>query len=288
MKNNELAFFRVFYAANADLSEEVFEHSLRYRTALLAEIKMLDSAAVDALLKSRLQSLEPDAELLQIYEEIQRIQSSACGEPFSFDDEHDLVLATADCVKRITGKATVGTKDLPLLLCELRRALNEKSKLLILERHVSENAAHLNDVRIRELERKFQNASQSISVEAPKAITQFTHAQQAIAIHYLIDEALGVSNVDTSRLMELAHLLAAKSIPIDAKSGKENIRNSGIKSAFNRTWKKEDASHLKDLRFVLRFFKPLAVDGAHGIQKAVIQLEKRIARVSSKLNKTNA
>jgi hypothetical protein len=91
--------------------------------------------------------------------------------------------------------------------------------------------------------------------------------------------------VDNTRLMEFAHLLSAKKIPLNKETGKENIRNSGIKSAFNKAWKKEDTNHLSDLRFVLRFFKPFNVIGATGIQNAVTAIEKRIARISEKLNK---
>jgi len=36
---------------------------------------------------------------------------------------------------------------------------------------------------------------------------------------------------------------------------------------------------------VLRFFMPLNVSGSTGIQKAVAALEKRIAKLSEKLNK---
>ncbi len=155
-----------------------------------------------------------------------------------------------------------------------------------LNRFVAANRNALNEYRFKKLEEQLALNSQSQhQEETPAAFGEFTHTQQAIAIHYLFQEALGVSGVDNTRLMEFAHLLSAKSIPVNKETGKANIRNSGIKSAFNKAWKKEDANHLSDLRFVLRFFKPLNVDSATGIQNAVAALEKRIARISENLSR---
>ncbi len=285
MQDNNLSLFKSFYATIADLSDGEIAQYPTFTSSLQAELESLDPIAANELVQSKLIKIEPDEELLNLYNELREFQDSAMGEPYEFEPNHPFVLAIAAIAETLNEKSNHGADVLPKLQAKFQEALLARVKVNVLTSHIKSNASALNEYRFRLLENGVTNSSQLLSVEDPKSFGEFTHTQQAIAIHYLFQEALGITGVDTTRLMEFAHLLSAKKIPLSKDTGKENIRNSGIKSAFNKAWKKEDANHLNDLRFVLRFFKPLNSSGAAGIQNAVAALEKRIAKLSEKLNK---
>ncbi len=282
MSDNGLSLFKAFYQSIPGLTEDDLEQYTTYSAALQSEVKDLNPVAANNLVQDKLNALKPDAELLNLYDSIRDFQFSAMGESYEFEEGHDFVSDTAAIAKRLTGKPDSGMEALPALIAQLKEALLVRLKIGILKNYLDKNASSLHEYRLKQLEQGILNNAHT---DEPKSLSEFTHTQQAIAIHYLFHEALGITGIDTTRLMEFAHLLSAKKIPRNKETWKENIRNSGIKSAFNKAWKKEDANHLADLRFVLRFFKPLDVVGATGIGNAVTALEKRIARISEKLNK---
>lgn len=279
------SFFKAYYSAVAEMgfADGNWQAS---QTSLLSEINGLDPIAANEVVRDKLRALHPDEQLLNLYDAVCYHQSESTGEPYYFDDNNPSVLNAAEAAKRISGATELSLDLLPQLMDATKRAINERTEFNILNRYIAANRDVLNEYRFKKQGEQLARSSQSHQQEETLiSFGEFTHTQQAIAIHYLLQEALDVSGVDNTRLMEFAHLLSAKSIPVNKETGKANIRNSGIKSAFNKAWKKEDANHLSDLRFVLRFFKPLNVEGATGIQNAVIALEKRIAKISEKLSR---
>lgn len=285
MPTDAPSFFRAYYSAVAEMGFEDGYWQVS-QTPPPSEIEGLDPIAANELVKEKLQALHPDEQLLDLYDAVCEHQSESFGEPYYFDEDHPFILSAAEAAKRLSGASELSLELLPQLMDATKQAIYERAEVNTLNRFVAANSAVLNEYRFRKLEERLDQSSQSPQQEeTPATFGEFTHTQQAIAIHYLFHEALGIAGVDNTRLMEFAHLLSAKSIPIHKETGKANIRNSGIKSAFNKAWKKEDANHLADLRFVLRFFKPLNVVGATGIQNAVTAIEKRIARISEKLSR---
>lgn len=285
MPQDAPSFFRAFYSAIADLRFEE-EFWLSVKTSLPSEISNLDPIAATELVEEKLGTLHPDENLLSIYDAIHDYQSNSTGEQYYFDENDSLIIRTAEQAKRVCKKAQLSLDMLPQLIEALKQAISDRLEADVLIRYIDANKATRDRLHFKKLDEQVAHGSQrQQEEEVNTASGAFTHAQQAIAIHYLFHEALGLTNVDNTKLMEFAHLLSAKKIPINKETGKENIRNSGIKSAFNKAWKKEDANHLADLRFVLRFFKALNVDSNAGIQTAIAAIEKRIARISEKLNR---
>ena len=285
MPSDAPSFFRAFYSAVAELRfQDEFWQSLD--TSFPSELKGLDPVAANEVVQEKLLTFYPDEQLLNLYDSVCDHQSQSIGEPYYFDENHSLITETSEAAKRISGVDELSLDILPPLMDAVKQSIYDRTKVSALNYYIAANRIALNEYRFKKLEERLAQSNQSQQQEeTPATFGEFTHTQQAIAIHYLFQEALGVSGVDNTRLMEFAHLLSAKSIPVNKETGKANIRNSGIKSAFNKAWKKEDANHLSDLRFVLCFFKPLNVDGATGIQNAVTALEKRITRISEKLNR---
>lgn len=285
MPSDAPSLFRAYYSAVAEMGFEdgYWQAS---QAPLSSELTGLDPIAANELVQEKLRTLHPDEQLLNLYDAVCEHQAESTGEPYYFDDNHPSVLHAAEAAKRLSGATELSLDLLPQLMDATKQAIYERTEVNTLNRYIAINRAALDDYRFKKQgEQITQNTQSHQQEETPKTFGEFTHTQQAIAIHYLFQDALGVSGVDNTKLMEFAHLLSAKSIPVNKETGKANIRNSGIKSAFNKAWKKEDANHLSDLRFVLRFFKPLNVDGATGIQNAVTALEKRIARISEKVSK---
>ena len=286
MSDNALLFFEAFYAAIAQMDAREMEHFKTLHPSMEAELTGLDLVAANEVVEDKLATLSPDTELLRLYDAVREFQDSAFGKTYRFSEDNELVESTWRIAKRLSGNEHPAVDFVSQLIDILDNAIGDRLKGHWLNKYVAANAAQLNEYRFKQLEQSIRNgASTNQIVDDEKSSSEFTHTQQAIAIHYLFHEALGISGIDNTRLMEFAHLLSAKKIPLSKETGKENIRNSGIKSAFNKAWKKEDANHLSDLRFVLRFFKPLNVVGATGIQNAVTALEKRIARISEKLSR---
>lgn len=280
-----LEFFKRFYSSVADHRFQEPAGRTDFSSELQAMVKALDLLAANKAVALYRDELQPNTALLNLYDRIADYQDASVGEPFVFDEDHPLVIETAAAAERITGGALLDEEAASNLINKVDHALLAREKMREAESWLQKNAGAVNEYRLQQLEHAANNAPGIGDVDEPSAKNAFTHAQQAIAIQYLLNEALDVSNVDTTRLMEFAHVLAAKPIPIDKATGKLNIRNSGIKTAFNKAWKKEDANHLADLRFVLRYFQPLNVEGAVGINRAVTAIEKRIAKISEKLSR---
>ncbi len=281
MQSESLSFFEAFYRAisNQDVPQT-------NDLSLKADLEKLDPVEASDLIQKRLIDIQPNDELLGLYDSIKAFQQENIGEFHQFHEDHTLVEATAQMAGKLSGKSEPSLDMIPKVMAKLEEALIARAHVQTLKQYERTNAEALREYRFKKLE---EQASDKLQVnDATGEVnthSEFTHTQQAIAIHFLFHEALGILGVDNTRLMEFAHLLSAKKIPLNKETGKENIRNSGIKSAFNKAWKKEDANHLADLRFVLRFFKALNVDSSIGIQNAVAALEKRIARISEKLNR---
>ncbi len=283
---NALAIFSAFHTAIPEIGEIESSRYQAFAETLESQLKRLDPSATNELLEERLNNLHPDHELLSLYDAIKEFQFRAIGEPFKFDEQHEFVTAISQIATRLNGGTEPDISFVPTLIAVLEDSLLDRLKMMMLNSLIQKNAPALNEYRYKKLEEGLRSGGlKTDPTEEQKSVGHFTHTQQAIAIHYLFHEALGITGVDNTRLMEFAHLLSAKKIPVNQETGKENIRNSGIKSAFNKAWKKEDVNHLNDLRFVLRFFKALDVVGAIGIQNAVAAIEKRIARISEKLNR---
>jgi hypothetical protein len=281
MKSASLSFFESLYRAISDL-----ELPQTRDLAIKADIEGLDPVEASDLIQKRLIDIRPDDKLLNLYDCIKAFQQENIGEFHQFEENHPFVEATVQVTRELSGKTEPSLDMIPNVIAKLEEALIARAQVMTLQQYERSNADALREYRFKKLE---EQASKKLQVndEMGGVATHgnFTHTQQAIAIHYLFQEALGISNIDNTKLMEFAHLLSAKKIPINKETGKENIRNSGIKSAFNKAWKKEDANHLADLRFVLRFFRALNVDTNAGIQTAIAAIEKRIARISEKLNR---
>ncbi len=280
-----LEFFTRFYSSVADHRFQESAGRTEFSSELQAMVQGLDPLAATREVARYRDDLLPDTALLDLYDRIADYQDASLGEPFVLDEDHPLVLETTAAARRIIGAASLENKDASTLIKRVDDALSARDRLREADSWLQKNAGAVNEYRLQQLEHAARTAPGLGEVDEPAAKNAFTHARQAIAIQYLLNEALEVANVDTTRLMEFAHVLAAKPIPIDKASGKPNIRNSGIKTAFNKAWKKEDANHLADLRFVLRYFQPLNVEGAVGINRAVIAIEKRIEKISEKLSR---
>ena len=283
MPGDTLSLFKAIYTAIAEMRFQD-DHSLN--TSLPSELANLDPIAANEVIQEKLRTLHPDEQILNLYDAICDSQSQFIGEPYHFDEDHPLVMETSEVVKQLSRGNELSLDMLPLIMDAVKKAIADRREVNALNNYIAKNRAALNEYHLKKLTEQVAQAGLSQSKDdAPITLGEFTHTQQAIALYYLFHEALGITGIDNTRLMEFAHLLSAKKIPLNKETGKENIRNSGIKSAFNKAWKKEDVNHLADLRFVLRFFKPLDIDGATGIQNAVAALEKRIAKISEKLNR---
>ncbi len=251
MPNHKLSFFKAFYSVVAEI--HVTDDQLAPSKAEVdASVKNLDPIAANEVIQNQLKSLQPDKEVLELYYAVSEFQVQSFGEAFWMEETHPLVEAAWEIAIRLSGESKPTETLLTNLVDTLKQSMYDRYKVALFERYIANNAAALNEYRFKKLaEQVAQKENREQEDEVVVAYGEFTHTQQAIAIHYLFHEALDISGADNTRLMEFAHLLSAKKIPLNKETGKENIRNSGIKSAFNKAWKKEDSNHLADLRFVL-------------------------------------
>ena len=288
MQDNVVYFFKKFYAyVNSLDSLDSFANNQYdlFSTKLKSELVGLNPIAADELVADKLDKLKLDTELLNCHDKIREFQLNAMGELYTFDQDHPFVSAVVAIIRRLTGKSSLDDEALSVLIGKLKEALLDRTKVNILESYRKRNACTLNEYRLKRLEKGILDITSTIPAEELEIFGEFTRAQQAIAIRCLFYYVLELNDVDETKLMEFAHLLSARKIPLNKKTGKADIRNSSIKSAFSKTKNKENASHLADLRFVLRYFKLLNRENNAGIQKAINMLEKRIDEISRKLDK---
>jgi hypothetical protein len=170
-----------------------------------------------------------------------------------------------------------------------REALEKADRSWYLRRFLQQHEPKVHAFKLEKLEGRIDEIQDRSTTPTPevKSITEFTQTQQLLAIKYLAQEAtLGATNIETDRLIELGHLLAAKPIPLNKETGAWNTRNSGLRSAFIKASNKTETNQIADLRFVLRFFRPLSNHGSEVMDRAASALEKDIARLERQIEKS--
>lgn len=100
--------------------------------------------------------------------------------------------------------------------------------------------------------------------------TEFTIAQQCLAIYYLLLSLdVKISLVDKSNVARMIHLLAGKNVP-------SKISNSDVYKRVSKLLDKSDKGSLKDLDFVLSHFRKLSSDESIRLNEIMKLIEKDI------------
>jgi len=288
MTSSQLSLFLEFNDAVPNLSRIYFTSNDPWAKVFLAQIQRLDPVAAEALGRKMLDDIVVDERLLHLYDEINDFQTQAVGSGYRFDVHHPLVEKTIALLKDTTGAVQPTSEDMAAFIQLVKGELEKDGRIAYLTRFLNQHSETVNRFRMQKIEESVnavREASSSQTASASKSVMEFTQVQQAIALRYLFNEVLGLTNVDTTRIIALGHLLAAKAIPRDEQTGAWKIANSGLKSAFTKAVRKSGLSYLADLRFVLRVFEPLRGQGATAIDSAIATLERDISREEKKLAK---
>ena len=275
-------FFRAFQSGLPAIEEKLAVKQSAFKSQFQNSIAGLDILQATEYASQRLEDLHPDKGLCNLYNVIREFQDATFGEGNILADDLSIVIATADAATQLSGKKKASLSFVPQLLNRMQEALAQWNEAAYLQTFIQKNAAAVGVYRLKRLEEQQQAGDDKLM--GTVSSTEYTSTQQALALHFLLTEALDVTNIDTTKLIGLAHLLAGKKIPV--KDGHENIGNSGIKSAFGKMWQKESRRHVADLRFVLRFFKPFEETSSEVMQRAVKAIEREIAKTESRLNRT--
>lgn len=237
---------------------------------------------VSSYAQKKLAEVKVDESLIYLYRHTVEFTSGIGDGLF---EDMVIVVDVAETALRLSSKKSLSAAIMPPMAKAMGKAVSEDMKRRSLIDLLEQNAPNVQDYRIAQLENasRFGRSDDNDQDDEAGGNSDFTLSQQALALYYLLKEGMNVSGVDQTKMIALAHLLSGKKIPI--KSGKENIANSGIKSAFGKMRLKSDKSQLTDLRFVLRFFKPFEDSSSEGMKRITQALEQEIAKVEARLRR---
>ncbi|MBS1615866.1 MAG: hypothetical protein JST06_07090 [Bacteroidetes bacterium] len=282
MSISKVEFFRL-YLDTIPAIEEIAKNMFNdFRKAFDQHISGQNPQQVSSYAQKQLAEIKVDESLLYLYHHTIEFTSEVGDGLF---EDMAIVVDVSEIALRVTGKKILSAALMPDMADATGKALGEDIKRRRLIHLLEQNAQNVQDYRISQLEKasRFGRGGESELGEDEELSSGFTLTQQALAFHFLLKEGLEITGVDQTKNIALAHLLAAKKIPI--KGGKENIANSGIKSAFGKMWQKSDKGLLGDLRFVLRFFKAYEDTTSAGVKRILAAIEAEVVKVEARLKK---
>lgn len=247
----------------------------------------LDPVAADALCRQRLDDITVNESLVHLYHEIDTFQVENMGSGRLYHDaRHPFAQETLTLLKKTLNVEQPTSADMETFIEIVESELEKNSRVFFLRQFLKQHADSATYHRLQKLEEvadAIREDASSPLISVSKTTAEFTQVRQALALRYLCNEVLGLTNIDSTRLITLGHLLAAKPIPRDEKTGVWKIANSGLKSAFTKSIRKEGPGYIADLQFVLRVFEPFRGQGSGAMDSAIAALQKDIDREKRKL-----
>lgn len=280
MPCSNIEFFRAFLAALNTIDDQLGNTRSQLEAEFNAETADLDPYQANEYALEQFGALSVDQELLSLYRSVRDFQADYTGgEPLT--DDVPMVVSVVEYARATGDQKPLSLARIPPMMLLLEQSLAAQIKTDFLIAFLRRNAQALQEYRIQQLEQSIRK--EETDDETHTSLSDYTLTRQALALHFLLTEGMEVTNIDTTRVIALAHLLSGKKIPL--KNGQENIGNSGIKTAFGKMWQKKGKHHLADLRFILRFFKPFENAASKEMQRTINAIEKEINKTEVRLNK---
>ncbi len=277
MSISNLVVYRAFVDFLPLVSENAHDLSKTYFQEFTSRISALTPPKARQLALDCLQEQKPDLSLVGLYRKLNNFINNSFGDQI-FDDT-GIVEDVAATVLAFSGGQTLDLSVLPLLQEAMTRSIAQQYIIESLENYVAGSGTAVQEYRIAQLEGKLKTHEDNDERQR----SEFTVTQQVLALHFLLSEAMSIQNVDNTKVIALCHLLAGKKIPI--RQGKENIANSGIKTAFSKMRQKHPKNQLSDLHFVLKFFKPFENNITGQMDRVVQAIEKEIMKLEKRQQK---
>lgn len=279
MSITKVEFFRLFLETTHAIRDIVHTSASEYKAEFESETTGQNPQQASEYAERQLNQIKADEQLVSLFDSVTDFMYSTIGE--SLAEDMPLVEKLAELGLRLSSKTTLTPSAIPLIAAAMEHASIQDGKRSFLTRFLQQNAEKVQEYRMAQLEK---GAKRIRNTEPDEEMTTgYTLTQQALALHFFLTEGMNVTGVDKTKMIALAHLFAAKPIPV--KNGKEVIGNSGIKTAFAKIREKQDKGQLADLRFVLRFFKPFEDTPSEGMKRVVQAIEREIAKTEKRLKR---
>ncbi len=280
MSMTKVEFFRLFLETTPAIREIAGTALSEYKAGFEAQTGVQNPQEASEYAERCLEQLKVDEHLVHLFNTVTEFMSPThLGDGLA--EDMPLVEEVAELALRLSSKTKLSPSALPLIAGAIEHELVQNEKKNFLTRFLQQNAGKAQEYRIKQIEK---GAKRNRNTEPDgETSTGYTLTQQALALHFFLTEGMNVTGVDKTKIIALAHLFAAKPIPV--KNGKEVIGNSGIKTAFAKIREKQDKGQLADLRFVLRFFKPFEDTPSDGMKRIIAAIEREIAKTEERLKR---
>jgi len=284
------SLFVSFYRAVAGMEPHPVYNSA-WAKELTRTLDRLDPVAKDKHLADLIEQHAFDEPLVELYQIIHHQQTSSLGDGYYYSPDKPEVLLLHSLLKEHSGSLQPTESDLQRFQSKVYAAVEAAEKRDFLLQLRARLAPELQEYRLGQLEKTAAAAREGgeeghLGIHlAARTKDQYTNTQQLLALQYLLGYALAVDGADDTKALDLAHLLSAKSVPSDPKSGAPKMNNSPLKSALSNAKTRATRRQLSDLRFVYRIFSPLATAEAEGMQRAVAAIVEEIDRLERRLEK---
>ncbi len=280
MSLTKVEFFRLFLATTDSVREIAYSDLSEYKAEFHTDTTSQNPQQAGDYAQGQLEQITVDSKLLSLYNAVTEFMSpNHMGGTLA--EDMPLVEEVAELAQRLSSNLKLSSSIIPLVAEAVGKVATQDLKRDFLTRFLQQNAGKVQEYRMTQLEK---GAKRNRNTEQDEeSATGYTLTQQALALHFFLTEAMNVTGVDKTKIIALAHLFAAKPIPV--KNGKENIGNSGIKTAFAKIREKQDKGQLSDLRFVLRFFKPFEDTPSDGMKRIIQAIEREIAKTEERLKR---
>lgn len=281
MKNlTPVEFFNILASGIYQLCTEVNEDWTAEKVALRSLLATLNPIEKQEKIQTFLELLKSDTSLLKIQKEICEFMDEHNGAGHVLHESNLLISNTITTAKVYTGKQQMNETDALHFLDLIKNANYTRSKSGYLELELERNKEDYNEDRINRLSKPNHVEHSSIATTLAGNQNEFTLSQQALAIRLIIREALELSDFDETDLMRLAHLLAAKKLPINEKTQRQDVHLSPMKSVVVKT--RTPLAQKQDLIFVRQFFAPLNRTSSPAVQRIMDKIEKDLDKLEAK------